>query len=769
MAPVHEDLVDVVALQLKQERTHVANVVKLLEGTATVPFIARYRKELTGGLSASAVHEIRDLYEEVVQLRTRKKKVVRNLRRLDKISPEFEEKIEACGDALMIEDLYRPFRTKRDPSTLAARGKGLGPFAEEALSFDPPADVEAIAEKAAAELENVATPEEALEGIRDILAELFAEDGEVRAQVRVFARKEGKICSTVLAGKENESSRFQKYYKFSEPVSAIPAHRLLAIRRGEKEGFLTMSLEVDHDKVMEIMEKRILLTDDEKHNAFLRGVIRHAADKLLLPEISGEERAAAKRRADLESIKVFSENLRDMLYTPPAGAVTVIGVDPGSRTGTRVVVVDAEGNNVDSAMLFLNESEEKNEEALAILRELVEKHDPRFIAVGNGSTSRESEKALRSLLARLEKRPGFVMVNETGISVYVSSPAAKEEFPNLDIASRAAVSMARRVQDPLAEFVKVDPRHIGVGQYQHDVNQTILRKRLSEVVSSCVNMVCADLNKSSPQFLSYVSGLTPELVDAIVEHRRTSAPFGSRARLMEVKGIGPKTFEQCAGFLKVRNGDIPLDKTTVHPESYHIVEKMAGELGKTLDDLMADPSCLEGVEPEKFVDEKAGLPTIKHIIEELRKPDSDPRGTFQEVHFRDDVTDVNHLKPGMVLEGRVSNVTHFGAFIDVGVHHDGLVHISEISNQFVSDPSEVVRVGQVVKVRVLGVEMEGERARVSLSMNLEASKPGRGRGQRGGRKGDAKPRRRRPRQPEKLRTLDDLLNRFGDPRKPRLD
>ncbi len=769
MAPVHEDLVDVVATRLKQDRANIENVLKLLDGMASVPFIARYRKELTGGLTASAIYDIQEIYDELVQLRTRKKKVVRALKRLDKNSPELEEKIEACEDNLMIEDIYRPFRTKRDPSSLAARGKELGPFAEEALSFDPPADIDAISARAAAELEKVETPEEAFEGIRDILAELFAEDSELRAQVRTYTRAEGKIRSTVRPGKENETSRFQKYYNFSEPISAIPAHRLLAIRRGEKEAYLTMSLDLDFDKVMEIMEKRILLTNDEKHNAFLKSVIRHAAEKLLLPEISGEERAAAKRRADLESIKVFSENLRDMLYTPPAGAVTVIGVDPGSRTGTRIVVIDAEGNNVDTAMLFLNESEEKSEEAVAILKDLVERHNPRFIAVGNGSTSRDSEKALRALLAKLENRPGIVMVNETGISVYVSSAAAKEEFPNLDIASRSAVSIARRVQDPLAEFVKVDPRHIGVGQYQHDVNQTILRKKLSDVVSSCVNMVCADLNKASPQFLSYVSGLTKDLVEAIMEHRRTSTPFGSRARLMEVKGIGPKTFEQCAGFLKVRDGDIPLDKTTVHPESYHIVEKMAVDLGKSLDELMADPSCVETVDPEKYVDEKAGLPTIKHIIDELRNPDADPRGIYQEVHFSDDVTDVTHLKPGMILEGRVSNVTHFGAFIDVGVHHDGLVHISEISNQFVSDPSEVVRVGQVVKVRVLGVEMEGERARVSLSMNLEAPKASRRRGQRGGKKGEGKPRRSRPKQPEKLRTLDDLLNRFGDPRNPRLE
>jgi uncharacterized protein len=454
-----------------------------------------------------------------------------------------------------------------------------------------------------------------------------------------------------------------------------------------------------------------------------------------------------------------------MLLAPPVGPVTVIGVDPGNRTGTRIAVVDGSGQYVDSAVLFLNDSDEaKLAEAAECLKTLIEKHEVKFVAVGNGTTSRETEKVLRSLLAKIENGPELVMINEAAISIYASSDVAKEELPNHDVAERAALSMARRIQDPLAELVKIDPRSIGVGQYQHDVNQTLLREKLAAVVASCVNYVGVNVNTGSAQILSYVSGLSAALGEAIVEHRKQNGLFASRASLTEVKGIGAKTFEQCAGFLRVPESEIPLDNTFIHPESYHVVERMAQDLNIPPDELMRDPSCLDGIDPEKYVDEKTTLATVNGILEELKKPGHDPRERYQPVRFRDDLTDVKDLEVGMILEGRVSNVTRFGAFVDIGVHHDGLVHISEISDHFVSDPSEVVRVGQVVKVRVIGVEHSEERTRLSLSMKLEERKPERQRAPRG------RPKAKRPKpRKEKMRTLDDLLSRFGDPRKPRID
>jgi len=774
MSPVNEELVDRISADLEFDRELVFGTIKLMDEGCTVPFIARYRKEISGTLGFDKIQSIESRYSDYQALRARKRTILKYLKKMDKLVPELESRIETCDDKAALEDINLPYKIRKESIALAAESKGLRTYAEQVLVFDPPADVNAIFEQAVAELEDVTTVDEAREGIRNILAELFAEDADLRGRIRELARKEGAIVSSVVPGREETSSRFQNFYAFSEPATTIPSHRLLAIRRGEKEGYLNMSLDFDRNKMVEIVEDRILLGDDENQRGFLREVSEFAADHLLKPSIAREVKAETKRRADLESIAVFSENLSDMLLAPPVGSLTTIGVDPGNRTGTRLAVVDGEGRYLDSAVLFLNDPEDtaKVEESKETLKNLLKQHTPRFIAVGNGTTSRAAEKVLRSLLAGLEGAPELVMINEAGVSVYAASDAAKDELPNQDVAVRAAVSMARRIQDPLAELVKIDPRSIGVGQYQHDVNQTLLREALQKVVSASVNLVGVTVNTASVQLLSYVSGLNYNLAEAIVEHCKQNGPFVSNARLMDVKGIGAKTFEQCAGFLRIPDSEIPLDNMRIHPESYHIVERMAQDLGKALDELLADPSALDGIDPERYCDEKAQLPTIRDILEELKKPGRDPRGTYQSVHFRDDVTDVKDLQVGMVLEGRVSNVTRFGAFVDVGVHHDGLVHISEISNRFVSDPSEVVHVGQVVKVKVIGVELDENRTRVSLSMKLEERKAPRQRSQRGGgggQDGGGGKAKRKKQQRAKLRTLDDLLNRFGDPRKPRID
>lgn len=762
MSTIHPELVDRVSTELSLDREIVQGTVELIEEGSTAPFIAYYRKEKCGGLPIGAIQEIERRYRELAAFRSRKRTILKNLRKIDKLTPELEARIEECDDKAALEDIYLPYKARRESIAHAALVKGLRPFAEEVLVFDPPVDLAAIFQRAAELLPDVDSVEDARTGVRDILAQLFAEDAEVRGQVRELARSKGALVSSVVPGKEEEPSRFKNFYNFSEPASSIPSHRLLAIRRGEKEGYLAMGFDFDREKMIEIMNKRILLGGSDEQTTFLNEVIEFSADNLVKPAIANEVRAETKRRADVESISVFKDNLRDMLLAPPVGPVTVIGVDPGNRTSSRLAVVDGKGEFLDSAVLFLGEGDEtKAKESEDALKELVEKHQPRFVAVGNGSTSRETEKALRAVLNQLgEGKPGLVMINEAGVSVYASSDEAKEELPNHDVATRAAISMGRRIQDPLAELVKIDPRSIGVGQYQHDVNQKLLRMQLSDTIHACVNMVGVNVNTASPQLLSFVSGFNTALGKSIVEHRKQNGPFLSRAILTEVKGIGAKTFEQCAGFLRVPDSDLPLDNTAVHPESYHIVEKMAGDLSKTLEELMQDPAILDTVEAQSYTDDKAGVSTVEDILGQLRSPGTDPRPPFKQVAFREDIADVKDLEVGMILEGRVSNVTRFGAFVDVGVHHDGLVHISELSDRFVSDPSEVVRVGQVVEVRVIGVDSGDKRTRLSLSMKLEPPKPKA--------KPKPKPKRRKPPK-EKMHTLEDLLNRFGDPRKPRID
>jgi uncharacterized protein len=623
-----------------------------------------------------------------------------------------------------------------------------------------------------------------MQGIADILAERVAEHPDVRGKLREIARTEGMVVSKVRKEKEGEVSRFQNYYDFNEKVADIPAHRMLALRRGEKENFLAVDLEFDHQKVIDLIATHFPVEAEGPKLEFMQRVFEEAADRLLKPSIGNEVRAETKRRADQESILVFSDNLREILLAPPAGGCVVIGVDPGVRTGSKLAVVDETGKFLDSGLIYVVGGEAKPDEAETLIKSFVEKYKPRFVAVGNGTASRETMRGIRDMLKKMEgeELPSLVVVNESGASVYSASELGREEFPNLDITVRGAISIARRLQDPLAELIKVDPRSIGVGQYQYDVNQTLLRQKLDEVVESVVNLVGVEVNTASVPLLSYVSGIGPAVARAIVDYRNQNGRFASRVRLMDVKGLGPKSFEQCAGFMRIRDSEIPLDNSAIHPESYYVVEKMAADLSKPVEQLINNEEALAGVQLESYIDERVGLPTLNDILEELKKPGRDPREVFQQVQFRNDVTEIEHLQEGMVLEGRVSNVTRFGVFVDVGVHQDGLVHISELSSKFIKDPTEVVKVGQIVKVKVIGVE--GERNRISLSMKALTAPPpkkktsrrkrGEGESREGTRTGDKtrkgkKPKPRRDTRSEKMRTLDDLLNRFGDPHKPRID
>ncbi|MHC4941683.1 MAG: Tex family protein [Planctomycetota bacterium] len=784
MAQIQEDLIDVVTQELSLERDHIRNTVELLEDGATVPFVARYRKERTGGLDEVKIRETRDRYKYLAELKSRKRTILKTIRKQGKLTPELEERIMACDQRAALEDLYLPFKPKKKTRGQAARDKGLDPFANELLDSDPSSDPAGMGERAAAALGDGMTPEEAMQGIVDILAERVAEHPDVRGKLREIARTEGMVVSKVRKEKEGEVSRFQNYYDFNEKVADIPAHRMLALRRGEKENFLAVDLEFDHQKVIDLIATHFPVEAEGPKLEFMQRVFEEAADRLLKPSIGNEVRAETKRRADQESILVFSDNLREILLAPPAGGCVVIGVDPGVRTGSKLAVVDETGKFLDSGLIYVVGGEAKPDEAETLIKSFVEKYKPRFVAVGNGTASRETMRGIRDMLKKMEgeELPSLVVVNESGASVYSASELGREEFPNLDITVRGAISIARRLQDPLAELIKVDPRSIGVGQYQYDVNQTLLRQKLDEVVESVVNLVGVEVNTASVPLLSYVSGIGPAVARAIVDYRNQNGRFASRVRLMDVKGLGPKSFEQCAGFMRIRDSEIPLDNSAIHPESYYVVEKMAADLSKPVEQLINNEEALAGVQLESYIDERVGLPTLNDILEELKKPGRDPREVFQQVQFRNDVTEIEHLQEGMVLEGRVSNVTRFGVFVDVGVHQDGLVHISELSSKFIKDPTEVVKVGQIVKVKVIGVE--GERNRISLSMKALTAPPpkkktsrrkrGEGESREGTRTGDQtrkgkKPKPRRDTRSEKMRTLDDLLNRFGDPHKPRID
>ncbi len=707
------DPVPAIALQLGLAPHGVRAVVALLAESATVPFIARYRKEATGGLDEVQIRDIDEKRTYLLELEARRRTVLDEIGRQGKLTDELRRKIEACAEKSELEDLYLPYKPKRRTRAMIARERGLEPLALRILAQprdgDPAREAEAFVDAA----KDVPGVKEALAGARDIVAETCAETAAVRAFARELFLLDGTIAVTKapdVAG----PTKFEAYYDFRETCRTLPSHRYLAVRRGEAENVLRADIEVDTDRAKGEIVRMMNRDGASPWASELDAAIADAWKRLVAPSAESEARVEMKLRADREAVGVFAQNLRALLLAAPLGSRPVIGIDPGQRTGCKVAVVDATGKLLEHTVLYLVQGDDAVERSKRTLLGLLAKHQPSAVAIGNGTHGRETESFVRDVLREAGSTGVFpVMVNESGASVYSASDVAREEFPDLDLTVRGAISIARRLQDPLAELVKVDPKSIGVGQYQHDVFQPLLAKKLDEVVESCVNQVGVELNTASAPLLSRVAGIGTTLAKRIVMHRDARGAFHSRKDLRDVPGLGPKTFEQCAGFLRIRGGNNPLDASAVHPERYGLVEQMARDLGTELTKIVGDPTLVGRIEWKRYVSGDLGEPTLRDIVDELQKPGRDPRESFEPPKFRDDVRALEDLKPGMALEGVVTNVTAFGAFVDIGVHQDGLVHISQLSDRFVKDPSEVVKAGDKIHVRVLEVDLA--RKRISLT------------------------------------------------------
>ncbi len=699
----------------------VENSVALLRDGATVPFIARYRKERTGELDEVAIRVIEERFAYFSELEERKLTVLKSVGEQGKLTPELAARIDATRLKTALEDLYLPYKPKRRTKATIARERGLEPLADLIIAQEL---MTGIPEEAALpfvdpdrEVPDAAT---ALAGAGHILAERFAEDADLRAFVRRLTGEQGLIASRVAAAKKEAVTKFEMYYDYQEPLGEVPSHRMLAMRRGEKEEVLLLTIVAPVEDILAGLTARVM-RGESIFRPLLAEVIEDAYKRLLAPSIEAELRLDAKERAEEAAIKVFAANLRNLLLAPPAGGKRVLGIDPGLRTGCKLAAVDGTGRLLAHATIYPHTGEGKAAAAKEVLLRLVEVHGSEMVAIGNGTAGRETEQFVREALGAVGKRLAVVMVSEAGASVYSASEIAREEFPELDLTIRGAISIARRLQDPLAELVKIDPKSIGVGQYQHDVNQTNLKKALDAVVESCVNYVGVDLNTASWALLSYVSGVGPSLAKAIVRHRDEHGAFSSRQALLQVPRFGAKAFEQAAGFLRIRGGAHLLDATAVHPERYPVVEAMAADLGVSLAELAAKPALAASIDPARYVGEGVGLPTLRDILAELQKPGRDPREEFVAAAFRDDVREISDLREGMVLQGVVTNVTAFGAFVDIGVHQDGLVHVSHLAERFVRDPNEAVRVGQVVRVKVLTVDPARKRIALSIREATDGS------------------------------------------------
>jgi len=687
-------------------------VIELLDDGGTVPFIARYRKEATGNLDEVQIRAIEEKLAYFRDLADRRETILASIAEQGKLTDELKARIEATLDRSELEDLYLPYRPKRRTKATIAREKGLEPLATYLWAQLPGA--ETLAKFAAgfvnAEL-GVGTVEEALEGARHIVAEWMSEDADLRKTLRQMVFDEGIIVSRKAMDAVDEQEKFKMYYEYKEPVKTIPSHRMLAIRRGEGENVLYFLIDVEPERAVGIMRRHVLRQQGD-WTPQLESAIDDAWKRLLNSSIQGEIRLELKRRSDTEAIHVFRDNLYNLLLAPPAGPISVLGIDPGLRTGCKVAVVDETGKLLAHEVLYLHTSKHGNEEAAPKLEALLRRHHVRAIAIGNGTASRETDAFVRGFLKDKGIQDIFsVTVSESGASVYSASDVARQEFPDLDLTVRGAISIARRLQDPLSELVKVDPKSIGVGQYQHDVDQRQLAESLEKTIESCVNRVGVDLNTSSWTLLLHVAGISERTALNIVSYRNEKGSFRSRTQVLEVPGIGPKTFEQAAGFLRIRNGDNPLDMTAVHPESYPVVEQIALSLKVSVKEVIEQPKLLEKVDRAQL---SAGSYTLDDILTELHKPGRDPRDKFVAPSFHDDVRGIDDVTAGMVLEGVVTNVTKFGAFVDIGVHQDGLVHISELSNRYIKDPSEAVKTGQVVKVKVLSVDTKAKRIALSI-------------------------------------------------------
>ena len=699
---------DLIAKALQLPLPQVRNTIGLLESGATIPFISRYRKEMTGGLNEVQITDVKNWLDKLTELKARKDTILNALEKQEKLTPELKARIESSWDSNEIEDIYLPYKPKRVTRAEMARKKGLEPLAkliaaqkEPFLSGRVPAFVQG----------EVKDEEDALSGARDIIAEWVNENERTRNQVR-FAFRQAVISAKVIKGKEEDGAKYRNYFQFEEKLSRCQSHRLLAVRRGEEEGFLRVSITpADDDACLESLYRQYKRNNGACWEQF-QLAIDDAYKRLLKPSIESEFAKSSKLKADEEAIRVFADNLRQLLLAPPLGQKRVLGIDPGYRTGCKVVCLDAQGNLLHNETIYPHPPKNERKKAEIKIQHLVEAYNIDAISIGNGTASRETEEFITNI--RYTKPVKVFVVSEDGASVYSASAVARAEFPEYDVTVRGAVSIGRRLMDPLAELVKIDPKSIGVGQYQHAVDQALLKKSLDQTVESCVNLVGVNVNTASKELLTYISGLGPVLAQNIVQYRAENGPFDSRKDLKKVPRLGEKAFEQCAGFLRIPNGSNPLDNSAVHPESYPVVEKMAADLHCTVGELMKRKELKQQIRLEQYQTDQIGMPTLQDIMKELDKPGRDPRSEIQEFSFNPDIHTIDDLQEGMILPGIVTNITNFGCFVDVGIKENGLVHISELADRFVSNPADVVSIHQHVQVRVLSIDTT--RKRVQLSM-----------------------------------------------------
>jgi len=699
-----------IAKELNLTEQQVENVINLLQEGASIPFIARYRKELTGSLNELSIIAIRDRLKQLTELEKRRDSVIHSVREQGKLTEELEQALRRATTLTEIEDLYLPFRPKRKTRASMAIEKGLEPLAKIILA-QKEEDILRLAKRFIDVEKGVENEDEALQGARDVIAEWVNQDAVVRQRLRRLFRSEAVIASRLVKGKDEEAQKYRSWFHWEEEVRRITSHRLMAILRGEAEGYLKVEIQPSLAKALEIIE-RIYLKARNMSSAQVRLALYDAYKRLLQPSLETEIRSELKLKADIEAIGVFSENLRQLLLAPPLRGKNVLAIDPGFRTGCKVVCLDQHGNLLHNETIYPHPPENKVKESMHKIKNLVNAYKIDAIAIGNGTAGRETERFIRHI--PFEKDIIAIVVNEAGASIYSVSDIAREEFPDYDVTVRGAVSIGRRLIDPLAELVKIDPKSIGVGQYQHDVDQKMLQESLHDVVESCVNSVGVDVNHASKELLTYISGIGPVLAKNIIEYRKENGPFPSRQQLLEVPRLGAKAFEQSAGFLRIPDAPNPLDTSAVHPESYPMVEAMAAKLGVSVNELIQNKELQQSINIEDFVTEKCGIPTLTDIMKELAKPGRDPRVNFDFFEFDKNVHQIEDLTVGMILPGIVTNITRFGVFVDIGVHQNGLVHISQLSKNYVSDPSQVVRLNQKVKVKVLEVDVA--RSRISMSM-----------------------------------------------------
>ena len=716
------DIRQLIAQEFSLSPRNVNNALGLwLEG-GTVPFIARYRKEQTGSLDEVQLRDVFERYTYLEELGKRKDKIIAEIDSQGQLNAELEAKITACLSKTELEDLYLPYKPKRRTRATIAREKGLAPLADWIAANNIPQvaniSLSLEAEKYLDQEKGVETSEQALAGAADILAEQVADNAEIRAYLRNYLFKRGVFVSQIKGDHPEGSTKYEMYRDYNYGVSKIPPHNVLALYRGEAEGILSVDIAFEESEVMAYLEQREISSKSPTLKEFYQTMLHDAFHRLLKSSLVREVRSDRKEYADLESIQTFEANLRNLLLASPAGRKPTLAIDPGFRTGCKAVVLSDTGKYLQYQAIFPHSGEGKRKQAAQVVKELISKYHIELIAIGNGTASRETDQfmgeVLREIKPQLKQQPIKVIVNESGASIYSASDVAREEFPDLDLTVRGAISIGRRLQDPLAELVKIEPKSIGVGQYQHDVNQKLLKQKLEESVESCVNYVGVDLNTASKELLTFVSGISGTIANNIVAYRNEKGAFNNRKELLKVAKLGKKTYEQAAGFLRIRNGDNPLDNTAVHPESYQVIKQIAKSISVSLEQITQVGDRLKSLDLTQFVTEDVGLPTLKDAVAELEKPGRDPREQFQYATFKEGVAEISDLSEGMILEGVVTNVVNFGAFVDVGVHQDGLVHISQLCDRFVSDPNEIVKVGQIVKVKVMEVNEKLKRIGLSI-------------------------------------------------------